>query len=104
MVNALHKMVGLERMSDYRVVGLQRFYCIDCWRFHCAYLCKYQDSAHVAKGGLVTHEGNYNLVLYTTIPFPWTPLIGGLHKVISSIFDMWPYAYLPITMQKQVKT
>ena len=24
----LHKMVGLERMSDYRGVGLQRFHCI----------------------------------------------------------------------------
>ena len=27
MVTAPHKMVGLERMSDYRGVGLQRFHC-----------------------------------------------------------------------------
>ena len=27
MVTVSHKMVGLERMSDYRGVGLQRFHC-----------------------------------------------------------------------------
>ena len=28
MVTALHEMVGLERMLDYRGVGLERFHCI----------------------------------------------------------------------------
>ena len=28
MVTVPHKMVGLERMSDYRGVGLQRFHCM----------------------------------------------------------------------------
>ena len=28
MVTAPHKMVGLERMPDYRGVGLQRVHCI----------------------------------------------------------------------------
>ena len=33
MVTVPHKMVGLERMSDYRGVGLQRFHCIvPLWR------------------------------------------------------------------------
>ena len=27
MVTVPHKMVGLERMSDYRGVGLERFHC-----------------------------------------------------------------------------
>ena len=28
MVTVPHKMVGLERMLDYRGVGLQRFHCV----------------------------------------------------------------------------
>ena len=32
MVTVPHIMVGLERMLDYRGVGLARFHCVHCWR------------------------------------------------------------------------
>ena len=34
MVTVPHIMVGLERMLDYRSVGLERFHCSHC-RLHC---------------------------------------------------------------------
>ena len=37
MVDVPHKMVGLERMLDYRCVGLERFHCT---MLHCTMLFK----------------------------------------------------------------
>ena len=34
MVTVPHNMVGLERMLDYRGVGLQRLHCIECLRYN----------------------------------------------------------------------
>ena len=40
MVTVSHIMVGLERMLDYRGVGLERFHCTYvCLSFCCVYPC-----------------------------------------------------------------
>ena len=31
MVTVPHTVIGLERMLDYRGVGLERFHCSSCW-------------------------------------------------------------------------
>ena len=36
MVTVPHMMVGLERMLDYRGVGLERFQCINVWNSTCS--------------------------------------------------------------------
>ena len=41
MVTVPHIMVGLERMSDYRGVGLERFHCINMYQFN-VYICRRQ--------------------------------------------------------------
>ena len=45
MVTVSHIMVGLERMLDYRGVGLARFHCIYIRRYACShvrtYICEY---------------------------------------------------------------
>ena len=38
MVTVPHEMVGLERMLDYRGVGLERFHCIGNF-YVCMYIC-----------------------------------------------------------------
>ena len=43
MVTVPHIMVGLERMLDYRGVGLERFHCT--WTYQC--LCMYNPHRNI---------------------------------------------------------
>ena len=59
MVIAPHKMVRLERMSDYRGVGLERFHCIHAYVIWIVSTLKGRQNRH-SLSKVLTNQGAFN--------------------------------------------